>query len=467
MTAAQTWPTIIQGGMGIAISGWRLAQAVASRGHLGVVSGTAIDRVLAARLEAGDAGGHLRRACAAFPDPELAQRVLGRYFDAAGSPSAPSRRPVPMHSERSSRAALELTVLGAFCEVWLAKDGHAGTVGINLLEKVQAPTLPTLYGALLAGVDYVLMGAGIPREIPGHLHQLRHHQQTILRLQLDDGSALPLPFDPSALVTHRLGSLPAPRFLAVVSSHVLAASLARSGGVDGFVVEGPEAGGHNAPPRGWSARSGLDPVYGPRDGADLERMRALGIPFWLAGGYAGPGAVAQARALGATGIQVGTAFAFCAESGMEPGLRRRTIAASRAGILLPFTDGRASPTGFPIKIVPLAGTEGGRPAALRRRRPCVLGYLRTPYRRTDGHVGWRCPAEPESDYLAKGGSEEDCRGRRCLCLGLLATAGHQVVSPSGEPELPLLTTGELQAVAELAQHGSDYGAQQVLERLLA
>ncbi|MGD8321328.1 MAG: hypothetical protein PVJ02_12765, partial [Gemmatimonadota bacterium] len=36
-------PVIIQGGMGVGISGWRLARAVSSRGQLGVVSGTALD----------------------------------------------------------------------------------------------------------------------------------------------------------------------------------------------------------------------------------------------------------------------------------------------------------------------------------------------------------------------------------------------------------------------------------------
>ena len=36
---AAPWPVIIQGGMGVGVSGWRLARAVAERGHLGVVSG--------------------------------------------------------------------------------------------------------------------------------------------------------------------------------------------------------------------------------------------------------------------------------------------------------------------------------------------------------------------------------------------------------------------------------------------
>ncbi|MCP5523356.1 MAG: hypothetical protein H7A46_17610 [Verrucomicrobiales bacterium] len=66
----------------------------------------------------------------------------------------------------------ELTVVASFVEVFLAKEGHAGRVGINLLEKIQLPTLAALFGAMLAGVDVVLMGAGIPRLIPGALDNL-------------------------------------------------------------------------------------------------------------------------------------------------------------------------------------------------------------------------------------------------------------------------------------------------------
>ncbi len=44
-------PWLIQGGMGIAISGWPLARAVSSAGQLGVVSGTAIDNVFVRRLQ--------------------------------------------------------------------------------------------------------------------------------------------------------------------------------------------------------------------------------------------------------------------------------------------------------------------------------------------------------------------------------------------------------------------------------
>ena len=63
--AERPLPMLIQGGMGVGVSGWRLARAVAVTGQLGAVSGTAIDTVHARVLGDGDPDGHLRRAYAA------------------------------------------------------------------------------------------------------------------------------------------------------------------------------------------------------------------------------------------------------------------------------------------------------------------------------------------------------------------------------------------------------------------
>jgi NAD(P)H-dependent flavin oxidoreductase YrpB (nitropropane dioxygenase family) len=46
-TGVKALPVIIQGGMGVAVSSWRLARAVARTGQLGVVSGTALEIVIA------------------------------------------------------------------------------------------------------------------------------------------------------------------------------------------------------------------------------------------------------------------------------------------------------------------------------------------------------------------------------------------------------------------------------------
>jgi NAD(P)H-dependent flavin oxidoreductase YrpB (nitropropane dioxygenase family) len=70
-----SFPQIIQGGMGVAISNWKLARAVSRLGQLGVVSGTAIETILARRLQLGDPGGVVRRALAHFPVPAVADVI--------------------------------------------------------------------------------------------------------------------------------------------------------------------------------------------------------------------------------------------------------------------------------------------------------------------------------------------------------------------------------------------------------
>src|SRR5512143_1768346 len=92
-------PTIIQGGMGAAVSNWRLAQAVSRLGQLGVVSGTALDLIFARRLQDGDPGGHMRRALERFPIPEIADRVWGRYYIAGGKAQREPYKPLPTHAK--------------------------------------------------------------------------------------------------------------------------------------------------------------------------------------------------------------------------------------------------------------------------------------------------------------------------------------------------------------------------------
>jgi NAD(P)H-dependent flavin oxidoreductase YrpB (nitropropane dioxygenase family) len=51
MTLPSPLPRVIQGGMGVAVSDWRLANAVARTGQLGVVSGSMLDTVFVADTE--------------------------------------------------------------------------------------------------------------------------------------------------------------------------------------------------------------------------------------------------------------------------------------------------------------------------------------------------------------------------------------------------------------------------------
>lgn len=459
--------------MGVGVSGWRLARAVAQTGQLGVVSGTALPLVLARQLQSGDPEGDLARILGRFPRPEVVERVWSAYYIPGGKPSDAPFKAIPMPSLRPGQMLLDLTVLAAFAEVALAKEGHNGRVGINLLEKIQLPTLPTLFGAMLGGVDYVLMGAGIPRAIPGALDALARGEPAELKIDIAGATEAddcvnrfdPRPYLPGSATLAR------PQFLAIISSATLALTLARksNGRVDGFVVEGPLAGGHNAPPRGALVLNEQgEPVYGPRDVPELPKIRELGLPFWLAGSCADPGKLVDARAQGAAGVQVGTAFAFCEESGLLPDLKRRVCALSHTlGALKVRTDPRASPTGFPFKVLQLLGTLSEETRAFARQRICDLGYLRQAYMKPDGSVGYRCAGEPVEDYVRKGGLAEDTKGRLCLCNGLMANIGLGQLRASG-PEEPLLTAGD--DVAHLARFlpaGADsYRAADVIRWLL-
>ncbi len=468
------FPIIIQGGMGVAVSNWRLANAVSRLGQMGVVSGTALDVVLVRRLQTGDIGGHLRRAAAQFPVPDVVKRVFDRYFIEGGKQLKERFKSNPMGRLRPSRNVLDLQVLSNFIEVFLAKEGHDGMVGVNLLTKIQGPTIPSLYGAMLAGVDAVLMGAGIPREIPGVLDRLADGEPAEIKLDVKDADKekpFRLRFDPAEYWNAIAPKLKRPKFFPIISSAVLAKMLAKNatGEVEGFIVEGPTAGGHNAPPRGKLELSDEgEPVYGERDVADLEAIAKVGLPFWLAGGYAEPERVAEALAAGATGVQVGTAFAYSEESGFSEEIKRSVIAKSRQGTVGVFTDPLASPTGFPFKVVPLVDTMSEETIYAKRERVCDLGYLRTPYKIDDETVGWRCPAEPIRDFVRKGGDEADTVGRKCVCNALLASIEFGQTQVSGEPELPLVTSGDdVAEVARFLKPGADtYTAADVIDYLL-
>ena len=186
---ATSLPCVIQGGMGIGVSNWSLARAVSRAGQLGVVSGTAVDTVLVRRLQDGDPGGHMRRAMEHFPIARATERVLDRYFLSRGRKAGAPYPMLPMYRQSVSVDRQQVTMLANFVEVWLAKEGHDGVVGINLLTKVQMPNLASLYGAMLASVDYVLMGAGIPREIPGALDALARHAPASIRMDVEGDTA--------------------------------------------------------------------------------------------------------------------------------------------------------------------------------------------------------------------------------------------------------------------------------------
>lgn len=488
-------PILIQGGMGVAVSNWELARAVAIAGEklnkpvvLGVVSGTGIEALLTRRLQDGDPGGHMQRALAAFPIPRMAEGILNDYFNDVKKPPTSRYRLTPKPTDVFSdnpdrrRKAIEMTIVSNFVEVYLAKQGHSSPIGINHLEKIQMLHPYRLYGAMLAGVDYLLEGAGIPTQVPGVLDQLALNKPASYKVDVTGSKAsLEATFDPAELVPEIKSELKRPKFLAIIASNLLAKLLTSrraSGYVDGFVIEGPTAGGHNAPPRkkGEFNNRG-EPVYGEGDIVDLDEMTSLGRPFWLAGSYASPERIEKALSLGAGGVQVGTIFALSNESGIREDLKQKMIAKALRGELDVYTSATASPTGFPFKVVQMEGTLSDPQVYATRPRSCDLGHLLVPYEARNGKIAFRCPAEPIQAYLQKLGknmeeltADESARIEKsvCLCNGLVATVGFPQKDRLGEEQSIITLGDDIGFIRKLnLDENLGYSASTAVEYLLA
>ena len=456
----QSLPRIIQGGMGVGVSDYRLARAVSLAGGLGIVSGTAIGHVLARRLEDGDEHGDMRRALSHLPIPSLAEHVLKKYFTAKRKSSAGRFSNIPLFAPKPHFDLVALYIAANFCEVWLAKEGHNHMVGINYLEKIQLPHLCSFYGALLAGVDCITMGAGVPIQVPEALALLSKGRGASYRLHVEQATKThvnefdPREFDPES----EKRAFARPLFFPIIATASLAEILIKKshGAIDGFIVEGPTAGGHNAPPRGvLRLNEHNEPIYGEKDIVDLERMRRTGLPFWLAGSHATPQKYQEAIRAGAHGIQAGTIFALADESGIDNNWKDALRKSACDGTLCIFTDARASSSGFPFKVAQVSGTMSEASVYGERIRLCDLGFLRTLYETPKGEVGFRCPGEPMNIYERKGGQSEDAIGRKCLCNALIANIGLGQMRRDGYTEPPIFTLGDDMSFVETLCSGKN------------
>lgn len=429
--AAFSEPELIQGGMGVGVSNWKLAREVAKAGEkldkpiLGVVSGVGLSTILVQRLAHGDQ--NTMRALQAFPVQDVSQELFDKYWRKPAKSSEFTLAPKPEVLVGGSKAGKDLItkllVVANFTEVWLAKEGHTRPIGINYLEKVQVSHLPEIYGAMLADVDYVLMGAGLPIQVPGVLDRFADNKTASYKIDVSGAEKHEMTFDPATIVGENYHSLGRPKFLAVVSLHLAAQVIAQrsNGEVDGFVVESPIAGGHNAPPRSKEVDEKGRPIYGPKDEPDLDKIFKLGKPVWLAGGRSNRVSFAQAKIAGATGIQIGSAFALSDESGINTSIREELRKKGYEGNLEVMPSAKVSPTGFPFQVAQLDGSLSDADVYAKRERKCDYGFIAEAYQTSKGKIGFRCPAEPVTAYIAKGGQEEDTLDRVCLCTGLAAT----------------------------------------------
>src|SRR5665213_3308385 len=152
--------------------------------------------------------------------------------------------------------------------------------------------------------------------------------------------------------------------------------------------------------------------------------------------------VREAFALGAAGVQVGTLFAYCQESGLDPALRSEVIELVKSGPVAVSTSTHASPTGYPFKVASVPGTISDHQVYEERERKCDLGFLREAYLRPDGSLGYRCSAEPVATYIRKGGLIAETEDRTCLCNGRKATCGLAQVRSDGQAEPAIVTSGD-------------------------
>jgi NAD(P)H-dependent flavin oxidoreductase YrpB (nitropropane dioxygenase family) len=196
-------------------------------------------------------------------------------------------------------------------------------------------------------------------------------------------------------------------------------------------------------------------------------MRELGVPFWLAGGYGSPEMLSDAISEGAAGIQVGTPFAYCAESGLDHKIKYDLLQQVSDGRARVVTDLAASPTNFPFKVSVLEDSLSEQDVYEARPRVCDLGYLRAAYKTPDGQIAYRCAAEPEKTYMAKGGKEDNTAGRKCLCNALMANIGLNQIRPGGYVERALVTSGNdiVNLTRFLPEKGLVYTAADVVEKL--
>ena len=444
MRSTSSYPTIIQGGMGIAVSSWQLAKEVSIAGELGVISGTAIDSVVARRLQDGDLTGDIRRAMAAYPHQETIKEIMDRFFVEGGREDGKPYLDVPKLSIKGNLFSNKLLAVASFVEVWLAKEGHNGLIGMNILEKIQLAIPAQLYGAMLADVDYILIGAGIPAQVPHLLNEISQGNKVAMKVDVADTKDKHyLHFDPRTLGLDNF-PIKRPLFLAIVTSHALVAYLNKDEETkpDGYVIEYHVAGGHNAPPRAKNhVNDEGEAVYNELDIPNLEKIHASGSPFWLAGGYATPEKVKEAISYGAQGVQVGSLFALANESGFTNENRSSILVSLADPTMRVMTDASASPTGFPFKVIQNNQTLSNDNLYKERTRICDLGYLRTMFQREKGGIGYRCPAEPLDNYEFKNGEVDQAQGSKCLCNALMADIGLGQVRPDGRTEISLLTFG--------------------------
>ncbi|MGA0610936.1 NAD(P)H-dependent flavin oxidoreductase [Caldimonas sp. KR1-144] len=363
---------IVQGGMGVGVSAHRLAGSVAAHGAVGTISSVDLRRhhpdLLARSRELG-------------PGPEKK-----RVIDAANLEAL----------QREIAAARKLS------------QGR-GLLAVNVMRAV-GEYAPSVRTALEAGIDAVVVGAGLPLDLP---ELAREHPRALLVPILSDARGV-------ALVVkkwERRQRLP-----------------------DAIVIEHPGlAGGHLGAAK-------VDDLRDPR--FDFERvipqtiefLRSAGIerevPLIAAGGVRRFEDIARLQSLGAAAVQLGTPFVATEECDADP-VFKRVLAEARDEDLVEFV----SVAGLPARAV---------------RTPWLERYLQAlPRLQATVHAKSRCTLA--FDCLAQCGLRDGLIGWGQFCIDRQLAAALRGDLAKG---LFFRGTGELPFGRQIAS------VRQLIERLL-
>jgi nitronate monooxygenase len=323
---------IIQGGMGVGVSLYPLASAVAREGGLGIVSSACLDRLVSKRN-----GKKYKTRDAAYEEVSLAK--------AAG-----------------------------------------GFAGINVMGALVRDYNDSVKGAIDAGADAIISGAGLPLSLPA----IQPPKDTALIPIVSSARALEL----ISKKWERLHYRP-----------------------DAIVLEGPLAGGH----LGFKIDqidlecNTLENLFPP---VKEMAMKYGDFPVIVAGGIYTRDDIIRFLKMGADGVQMGTRFLATEESSATEEYKRAVVEAKEEDILVAYNPG--SPCGLPFRVIRQSAMFVSAENKLRAPK-CDKGYVLL--KDAEGKFSV-CPAKESNER------------HFCICNGLLSSAGY-----NRDKEEPLYTVG--------------------------
>ncbi len=243
-------------------------------------------------------------------------------------------------------------------EIRKARKLTDGILGVNIMVAL------TNYGdmvrtSLEEGVDLIFAGAGLPLDLPGYL--AAHHKTKLVPIISSARAAKII----CKKWLHRFDYLP-----------------------DGFVVEGPKAGGHIGLKReqisdpDFSLETLVKEVIDIVQKFEAETHKA--IPVIPAGGIYNGDDIHKFMKLGAAGVQLGTRFVATVECEAHPGFKRRVVEAGAEDAVLYgppglVSRGLANPLVQRMIELEQAGASAEELLAVRgtdrARRGCVEGEV--------------------------------------------------------------------------------------------